>query len=122
MSSWCRIPCLLAALVLLWGQDARGGKIYWCDRNLGLVQRSNLDGSDLETLIEVNSTNLRGIAIDVPDGKLYFADNSADTISRANLDGAGVETLVSDLGFPADVDLDLVNRKLYWCDQRRSVI
>ncbi len=112
---------LLAAMAFLSGRtDA--GKIYWCDRNRGFVQRSNLDGSELETLIEVNSTNLRGIAIDVADGKLYFADNSAKTISRASLEGEGVTVLVTGLGFPADVDLDLEGRKLYWCDQQMSVI
>lgn len=112
----------LFCLCLTASRDVDAGKIYWCDRNLGLVQRANLDGSELETLIEVDSTNLRGIAVDVPDGRLYFADNSADTISRATLDGKQVEILVSELGFPADVDLDLINRKLYWCDQQRSVI
>lgn len=102
----------------------QAGKIYWCDRNVGLVQRANLDGSEIETLIDAGSTNLRGIAVDVPGGKVYFADNAPDkkNISRANLDGSQMETLVEDRGFPADVCLDLQNRKLYWCDQQRNVI
>lgn len=101
---------------------AEGGKLYWCDRNTGKVQRSNLDGTEMETLIEVDSTNLRGIAIDVAGDKLYFADNQANTISRASLNGGNVDAIIDGLGFPADVTIDLTNRKLYWCDQQRSVI
>lgn len=103
-------------------RKVEAGKLYWCDRNRGLVQRANLDGSDLETLIDTGSTNLRGIAIDVARDRLYYADNGADTISRASLGGDGVVVIVEGLGFPADVDLDGVGQKLYWCDQQRSVI
>ena len=112
----------LGCILCLAPLAADGGKLYWVDRNAGKVQRSNLDGSEIETLVEVDSNNLRGIAIDVADDKLYFADNSANTISKATLDGDGVAAIVSGLGFPADVTLDLTNRKLYWCDQARSVI
>ena len=116
------IRAFLGCILCLAPLAADGGKLYWVDRSAGKVQRSNLDGSEIETLVEVNSSNLRGIAIDVADDKLYFADNSADTISKASLDGNGLTTIVRDLGFPADVTLDLTNRKLYWCDQQRSVI
>ncbi|MCH1507134.1 DUF5050 domain-containing protein [Verrucomicrobiales bacterium] len=112
------LGCLLCFVPLV----ANGGKLYWVDRNAGKVQRSNLDGSEIEILVEVDSTNLRGIAIDVADDKLYFADNSANTISKATLDGDDVKVIVRDRDFPADVTLDLTNRKLYWCDQGRSVI
>ena len=101
---------------------AQAGKLYWNDRNTGKIQRSNLDGSEVETLREIDSNNLRGIAIDVPDGMLYFADNSADTISKMPIDGGAPEIIVSGLGFPADITLDFTNRKLYWCDQNRDVI
>ena len=100
---------------------AQAGKIYWCDRNVGLVQRANLDGSEIETLIEVNAT-LRGIAIDVAKGKLYFANQTAGKIFGADIDGSGVAELVSGLRFPADVHLDSKSGKVYWCDQSRSVI
>ena len=32
--------------------DSKGGKLYWCDREGMRVMRCNLDGSQLETLIE----------------------------------------------------------------------
>ena len=32
--------------------DKKGGKLYWCDREGMRVMRCNLDGSQLETLIE----------------------------------------------------------------------
>ncbi len=114
---------MLCACLTLFPWIASAGKIYWTDRNMGLVQRANLDGSELETLITTESTNLRGIAVDIAGGKLYFADNQQPkTISRANLDGTMVEVLIEGFGFPADVTLDLANEKLYWCDQQRNVI
>ena len=118
MISRAFLGCILCLAPLV----ADGGKLYWVDRSAGKVQRSNLDGSEIETLIEVNSNNLRGIAIDVADDTLYFADNKAKSISKAMLDGDGVTAIVNGLGFPADVTLDLANRKLYWCDEARSVI
>jgi DNA-binding beta-propeller fold protein YncE len=32
--------------------DKKGGKLYWCDREGMRVMRANLDGSQIETLIE----------------------------------------------------------------------
>jgi sugar lactone lactonase YvrE len=35
--------------------DKKGGKLYWCDREGMRVMRCNLDGSQLETLIEATA-------------------------------------------------------------------
>ncbi len=111
---------LLAAHLV--SSTAFAGKIYWSDRRAGKIERANLDGSEPETLATIDSTNLRGITIDVPDNRLYFADNQSDKIFRARLDGSEMEEIVTGLGFPADLKFDLTNRKLYWCDQQRNLV
>jgi hypothetical protein len=120
--------------------DKRNGRLYWCDREGMRVMRSNLDGSNLETLIqtgkgEADRADLTrwcvGIAIDVQGGKLYWTQKGLDNagvgrIFRAGLDiprgescttRSDVELLFDKLPEPIDLDLDLGRRLLYWTDR-----
>jgi hypothetical protein len=118
--------------------DKRNGRLYWCDREGMRVMRSNLDGSNLETLIqtgkgEVDRADLTrwrvGIAIDVQGGKLYWTQKGVDNagvgrIFRAGLDIPKGESCTSrndiELLFdqlPEPIDLDLEHRFLYWTDR-----
>ena len=46
--------------------------MYWTDLKTGLIQRANLDGSQVETLGSGLENNLlRGIAVDGGAGKIY---------------------------------------------------
>ena len=131
------------------GVEARGvaidevhGKVYWTKAQglTGLgqaIQRSNLDGSAVETLLDVAdgiSTPV-DIRLDVLAGKLYWTDvgNGAAHISRANLDGTGVELVVDIFGMRGlnfgsgpgqtrefssvwGLALDPAAQRLYWTD------
>ena len=83
-------------------------KMYWADWSRQKIQRANLDGSQVETLVS-DGWGFRGLArphslaLDVGQGKMYWADGNASRIQRANLDGSQVETLVS----AVDVDQNL---------------
>ena len=119
--------------------DVAGGKMYWTDSGTGgpnsleddKIQRANLDGSNVETLLTFqNQLRVpRGIALDVAAGKMYWTDIVRDRIRRANLDGTEAEDLVltrtiagQSLGGPAttprDIALDLTSDppKMYWAD------
>ncbi len=119
--------------------DVAGGKMYWTDSGTGgpnglqddKIQRANLDGSNVETLLTYeNQLRVpRGIALDVAGGKMYWTDIVRDRIRRANLDGTEAEDLVltrtiagQSLGGPAttprDIALDLTSDppKMYWVD------
>lgn len=112
---------LLAGIQLALTCSGEGAKLYWTDRGAGKVQRSNLDGSEVETLVAFPAgSNLRGISVDTEGGRIYFADNGSGKILRVDLDGENQEELVSGLGFPADVLFDVASQKLYWCDQTRD--
>jgi hypothetical protein len=120
--------------------DKKNGKLYWSDREGMRVMRSNLDGSKIETLIqaghgEADRRDARnwciGIALDVEGGKLYWSQKGNDNagegrIFHANLEipeGQGpanredIELLFDSLPEPIDLDLDLVNRMMYWTDR-----
>jgi DNA-binding beta-propeller fold protein YncE len=120
--------------------DKKNGKLYWCDREGMRVMRSNLDGSNIETLVQTGYGDADrrdarrwcvGIALDVEGGKLYWTQKGNDNagegrIFRANLEipkGQGpasrqdIEVLFDGLPEPIDLDLDLENRIMYWTDR-----
>lgn len=120
--------------------DKKNGKIYWCDREGMRVMRSNVDGSNIETLVETGYGDADrhdarnwcvGIALDVEGGKFYWTLKGNDKagqgrIFRANLkipegetpaERTDVELLFENLPEPIDLDLDLANRMMYWTDR-----
>ncbi len=121
--------------------DKKNGKLYWSDREGMRVMRANLDGSTIETLIDTSEGDARpgkdirkwcvGIALDVEGGKLYWTQKGNDNagqgrIFRANLEipkgqtpatRKDIEVLFDGLPEPIDLDLDLVNRMMYWTDR-----
>lgn len=80
-----------AALAL----DLTGGKVYWVDAQTvtNHVARANLDGSNVQVLVQfpLASSGLIDIAVDPAGNALYFADEITVTekgIWRAALDGS----------------------------------
>jgi len=121
--------------------DEKNRKLYWCDREGMRVMRANLDGSNIETLVDTSEGDARpgkvikkwcvGIALDVDAGKLYWTqkgpDNAGDgRIFRANIEipqgqspanRKDIELLYDGLPEPIDLELDLANRTIYWTDR-----
>jgi len=121
--------------------DEKNRKLYWCDREGMRVMRANLDGSDIETLVDTSGGDARpgkdqkkwcvGIAVDAEVGKFYWTQKGPDKAGegrmfRANLEiPAGqtpanrkdIELLYDGLPEPIDLELDLANRTLYWTDR-----
>jgi len=81
--------------------DVATGKMYWGDADLDEMRRSDLDGSDMETLVVVTMTDTRGLVLDLAEGKMYWTDYDPPKIRRANLDGSRIEDVVTQgLGRP----------------------
>lgn len=120
--------------------DKKNGKLYWSDREGMRVMRSNVDGSQVETLVESGrgdadrSDQTRwcvGIAIDPVRNQIYWTQKGPDNgeqgrILRAGLEipnGAiaanrpDIELFFDNLPEPIDLELDLKNRLLYWTDR-----
>jgi sugar lactone lactonase YvrE len=76
--------------------DIAGGKMYWTDRPRGAIQRSDLDGSNIETLW-YNSVEIHDL--DLVEGKIYWTigypdfDVYVSVVARANVDGSEVRYL-----------------------------
>ena len=120
--------------------DKENGELYWCDREGMRVMRANLDGSQVETLVETGRGDKDsrdqtrwcvGITIDPKFRKIYWTQKGPDKggkgrIFRANVDlpkgenpanRSDIEVLFDQLPEPIDLELDLENRVLYWTDR-----
>ena len=123
--------------------EKKTGKLYWSDREGMRVMRANLDGSQVETLIQTGegegdrrdpSNWCVGITVDPIRGQMYWTQKGADDsghgrIFRASIDmprghtatnRPDVEIRLEGLPEPIDLELDLVHRVLYWTDRGRS--
>ena len=80
--------------------DKKGGKLYWCDREGMRVMRCNLDGSQLETLIESGHGDADsrdatrwcvGLTIDPKLGHIYWTQKGPDNAGLGCIFRANVE-------------------------------
>lgn len=105
--------------------DAQDGKLYWSERNAGLIRRANLNGSQIETVLSGLSSP-EGVAVDGVGEWLYFLEQGAQQgqgrLRRARLDGTMVQNLVTNLTFPFAVAIDPVNERVYFSDAVDGVI
>lgn len=97
--------------------DHVGRKMYWTDPPR--VQRADLTGANVETLVTLSSGVPRAIAVDGSAGKMYWAAGSK--IQRANLDGSNVQDLVTGLNAATGIALDNAGR-MFWTDVNNDVI
>ena len=120
--------------------EKAAGKLYWSDREGMRVMRADLDGSQVETLVETGRGDKDqhdatrwcvGITIDPKFKKIYWTQKGPDNagvgcIFRANIDipkgespanRSDIELLFDKLPEPIDLELDLENRVLYWTDR-----
>eukprot|EP00931_Biecheleriopsis_adriatica_P049984 TRINITY_DN28924_c0_g2_i1.p1 TRINITY_DN28924_c0_g2~~TRINITY_DN28924_c0_g2_i1.p1 ORF type:complete len:309 (-),score=31.08 TRINITY_DN28924_c0_g2_i1:18-944(-) len=94
-----------------------GGKIYWADRDSRKIQRANLDGSDVEDIVEADF-GVKSVAVD--NDTIFWPVPSEQKIQSANLDGSSVGDVLTNTG--AVSGIQLVSGRLYWFgDQKRIV-
>jgi hypothetical protein len=120
--------------------DRTNGKLYWSDREGMRVMRANLDGSQIETLVQTGEgeTDRRdqarwcvGIAVDPERQQIYWTQKGGDNagvgrILRAGIDiprgqtavnRTDVEVFFDRLPEPIDLEIDPEARVLYWTDR-----
>ena len=120
--------------------DKKSNRLYWCDREGMRVMRVNLDGSQVETLVETGRGDddrrdqtrwCVGITLDPRRGKIYWTQKGPSKgnkgrICRANIEipkgetaaqRTDIEVFYDGLPEPIDLELDLENRVLYWTDR-----
>jgi hypothetical protein len=81
--------------------DLAAGYIYWTGMgvpadNDGFIKRSNLDGSNIVTLVPAGGTYTpKQMRAEPVSGKLYWSDREGMRVMRSNIDGSNVEALVT---------------------------
>lgn len=88
-------------------------KIYWSD---GAIRRSNLDGTEVEQIIQSPWGEKPKVAFDPAEQKMYWSSTTAGGIQRSNYDGTDIELAISGIAAPAHATVDTLNRKVYWSD------
>jgi hypothetical protein len=125
--------------------DAAGGKLYWSDREGMRVQRANVDGTGVETLVTVatgaagradQANFCVGMVVDTAGGWFYWTQKGPDnggvgSIRRAHIqmpsgqdstNRTDIEVLFAGLPEPVDLDLDVEAGLLYWADRGDNTI
>lgn len=121
--------------------EKESGKLYWCDREGMRVMRANLDGSEIETLVDTSKGDARpgtdstkwcvGITVDPNGGQIYWTQKGPDDAGKGRLFRAkidipkgetaasrtDIEVLFDGLPEPIDLEVDLKNRFIYWTDR-----
>ena len=120
--------------------DKASGKLYWSDREGMRVMRANLDGSQIEILVETGRGDAArrdetlwcvGITVDPKLAKIYWTQKGptkggTGSLRRASIDipkgetpanRSDIEVLLDHLPEPIDLELDLENSLLYWTDR-----
>jgi hypothetical protein len=120
--------------------DKKNGKLYWSDREGMRVMRSNLDGSQIDTLVETGRGDADrrdqtrwcvGITIDPERKQIYWTQKGPDNGDKGRIFRAGIEiprgetaanrsdieVFFNRLPEPIDLELDRENRVLYWTDR-----
>lgn len=116
--------------------DVGSGRLYWTSMGLrwdgmslvtdgGTVQRADLDGDDVERIVERGVTLVpKQLQIDEEHGHLYWADREGATLWRADLDGSNPERLVTGHGILelVGVALDVERGHVYFSDRMAKKI
>ncbi|RUS89222.1 hypothetical protein EGW08_003032, partial [Elysia chlorotica] len=97
--------------------DVIEGKMYWTDTVLDRISRANLDGSDVEILVEHGVHTTDGLAVDSVGRKIYWTDDGHNRIEVSNLDGSMRTVLLYEyLDKPRAIALHYDKGYMFWTD------
>jgi hypothetical protein len=110
--------------------DVERGHVYWTimgrpRANDGVIERVNIDGSNLTTIVPAGGTfTPKQLKFDPAHRKLYWSDREGMRVMRANLDGSNIETLVETAredearldarNWCVGIAVDVPGGKIYW--------
>lgn len=101
-------------------------KIYLLNKNTDMIQRCNVDGTQLEDVMTstTNSDYTISLAVDNVNGHIYIGEtynrwtSAKVQIKKVDLDGTNPVTLIpSHTGRLSNLQVDPLGGKLYWADK-----
>jgi hypothetical protein len=90
--------------------DLTHQKLYWSTFNS--LQRSDLDGGNIETLFQRGNPYYGDVVVDQQHGKIYWSD--VYRINRCNLDASSPEWFVIPSGNAVRLAYDPIDSKIVW--------
>uniref|UniRef100_A0A669PGY7 Low-density lipoprotein receptor-related protein 4 n=1 Tax=Phasianus colchicus TaxID=9054 RepID=A0A669PGY7_PHACC len=97
--------------------DSVDGKIYYTDVFLDVIRRSDLNGSNMETVIGQGLKTTDGLAVDWVARNLYWTDTGRNTVEVARLDGSSRKVLINNIKCSYLVAFAFyLIRYLFWTD------
>lgn len=105
-------------------------KMYWADSSASVIQRADLSGKNVETLVTLPPMQKpTGLVIDFPRARMYWTEFNGGTISRADYrDGSGPSVVLANLQQPNSIALALDTkayadtRRMFWTEHGGGTI
>jgi DNA-binding beta-propeller fold protein YncE len=97
--------------------DPVEGLFYWAGRDAGVIQRGDLAGGTVETVLASGLDSIYAVAVDPEGRQLYWSDYGRGVIGRSELDGSGARSIVQGLEGPRGIALDGAGGWVYWVDR-----
>ncbi|XP_025940300.1 low-density lipoprotein receptor-related protein 2 [Apteryx rowi] len=92
-------------------------RIFWTDTVQDKVFSINIDGSEIQEVLNVSVDTPENLAVDWVNNKLYVVETSVNRIDMVNLDGTNRVTLIAEnLGNPRGIALDPTVGYLFFSD------
>ncbi len=85
------------------------------------ITRLDLEGNELQVVLENDTWNPTGIAVDSMNGHVYWTE--ASRIRRSDIDGENIITLpITELWTPVGITVDVIHGKIYWAEGEPPVV
>ena len=95
--------------------DLSMGIIFYADNGSDIIYKTKIDGSEKTAIIQSGLGFPADITIDRFSKKIYWCDRNNDRIECSDYNGNNRRTIIN-TNDPYYLDLDLVNKKIYWGD------
>lgn len=97
--------------------------IYWADSSSNKIQRSFLDGSNIQDVVSTDLSLIQSLVLDSSGNHIYFGDSITDKIERTNANGIErIDIVTSGLDGIRGITISESLQKLYWTDTELDVI
>lgn len=97
--------------------DIADSRIYWADNKAREINRSFLNGSQIEQITDFGIHSPESLAVDWLSSNLYWADGASKRIEVAKLNGTNRKTLFwTNLKEPANLVLDPRMGYMFWSE------
>lgn len=103
--------------------DLFAKKMYWASWEMMEIWSADLDGSNVQAIVDTRPEHPRHVAVDPENGKVYWTGDGGDAVWQANVDGSSAEPLIG--GGPVStrgLALDQTGGRLYWANKNTETI